>query len=71
MTTSFQVGDLVCHSSQFLRNTGWYTNVPYEGKVVELLDHDLVLVHWCNEDEPTRIHKGNIILYKERHLEPR
>jgi len=70
MTTGFQVGDLVCHSRRFLRSTSWYTNVPYDGKVVELLDHDLVMVHWCNQDEPSPNHKDHIILFREKHLEP-
>lgn len=70
MTSTFKPGDIVCHKAAFLRSVGWYTNVPINGKVLEV-DGDLLTVHWNDQDEPTRIRRTNVILYPERHLEPR
>lgn len=70
MTETFKSGDIVCHKAAFLRAVQWHTNVPINGKIVTVSDH-LALVRWNNEDKPTYIRDSNIILYSERHLEPR
>lgn len=69
MTTEFKKGDIVCHKAKFLRDIGWFTNVPINAKVLAV-DEDLVTVQWNDRDEPNRIHRGNLILFAERHLEP-
>lgn len=69
MTTTFKVGDIVCHKATYLRNTGWYTNVPVNGKVVAL-SSGFLSVLWCDRDQDSLIHPANIILFDERHLEP-
>lgn len=70
MTTTFKIGDIVCHKATFLRNIGWYTNVPRNGKVTAV-DGDMLSVHWCDREDPARILAVNVIKYDERHLEPR
>lgn len=70
MTKTFKAGDIVCHKGAFLRSVQWYTHVPLNG-FVQKVEGDLVLVLWNNETLPTFIRDSNIILYSERHLEPR
>lgn len=70
MTKTFKPDDIVCHKAAFLRSVQWYTGVPINGKVQDVKG-DLVLVLWSNEDQPTYIRDSNIILFSERHLEPR
>lgn len=57
----FKEGDIVQHTSAFLHSTGWYTNVPADGKVVSV-DEEVVTVHWCDQEEPSRIHEKCIKL---------
>ena len=45
-----KVGSFVQHTSQFLRNIGWYTNVPEKGTVVTVTEH-YVYVHWDDDQE--------------------
>lgn len=52
-------GDLVQHTASFLRSAGWYTNVPRDGKVLEV-DGDFATVHWHDREEPSRIRLSNI-----------
>lgn len=69
-TETFKVGDIVKHTGDFLRCTGWYTNVPKNGLVVEAEDvstlpkgvPQIVTVRWCDREENTRILATNIML---------
>jgi hypothetical protein len=70
MTTTFKPGDIVCHKATFLRSIAWYTNVPINGRV-EAVDGNILTVHWNDQENPTRILAANVILFSERHLEPR
>lgn len=50
-------GDIVRHTRKFLQNTGFYTNVPIDGLVVEIVDSGGAFigwpkVHWHNADDP-------------------
>lgn len=50
-------GDIVRHTREFLRNTGFYTNVPIDGLVVGIVDSGGAFigwpkVHWHNADDP-------------------
>lgn len=71
MKTTYKIGDLVQHTSKFLRNICWFTNVPKNGKVVFLgLDDspsmrdsgDYVRVQWCDrmDGDTTLINAANI-----------
>ena len=74
MTTTFKVGDIVCFASKFLHDCGWYTEVPLNGQVLEIRDGgygNLLQIHWCDHVAPTLVHSSNVILFDERHLEPR
>lgn len=69
----FRVGDVVCFRSQFLRDIGFYTNVPINGKVLKV-SHDKEphrsWVQWCdNPDLPAWVCDKNLILYEKRHLD--
>jgi hypothetical protein len=70
MTTKFKPGDIVCHKAAFLRSACWYTNVPINGRV-EAVDPGMLTVLWCDSQKPGRVLAANVILYDERHLEPR
>lgn len=66
----FQVGDIVCHTSKFLRAVGWFVNVPQNGRVEATDDDEIVTVMWCDADKPVRVNAGNLIMYAKRHTEP-
>lgn len=67
---TFKVGDIVKHTADFLRCTGWYTNVPKNGRVVEAEDPttlpkgspQMVEVQWCDREYPARILATNLML---------
>jgi hypothetical protein len=50
-----KVGDLVCHTTKFLRDTSWFTNVPVDG-VVTNINEDLTIasVDW-NDGTSSRL----------------
>lgn len=70
MTHEFKAGDVVCYSRAFLKSTAWYTDVPINGRVLDV-DEDYITVLWHDRTDPIRVRDTNLILYKERHLEPR
>lgn len=63
MTTGITVGSLVKYTGRFLRNIGWFTDVPKDGKVTEV-KAPYALVQWCDkpEGEVTRVRMENIML---------
>ncbi len=67
MTTTFKINDIVCFRAEFLRSISWYTDVPINGKVLEV-DGELVTVRWCG-GEVGRVRRSNLLLFSERHLE--
>ena len=64
-TYTYKKGDLIKHRASFLRNTGWYTNVPIDGKVTDPMDGQMddryLMVQWCDSDVPVMISR-NVIL---------
>lgn len=70
MKTVFKVNDIVCHKAKFLRDIGWFTNVPINGKVLAVVGDDYVRVLWNDRDVSQGVHPCNLILFSERHLEP-
>jgi hypothetical protein len=62
---SFKAGDLVRHTSAFLRSTGWYTNVPKDGRVEAVDDSDpnfvLLTILWCDREQPIRVNACNVM----------
>jgi hypothetical protein len=59
----FNVDDIVKYKRAFLQNTGWYTNVPQDGKVVGPGSlKNTVLVHWCDREEPVLVNVANLVL---------
>lgn len=70
MTTTFKLGELVCYRASFLRSISWFTNVPIDGKIVDVSDPEMPGIHWCDRDEPIRVNAKNLILKSELHLEP-
>jgi hypothetical protein len=75
MKTVFEVGDIVCYRSSFLRSIGWYTDVPINGRVVSAQHgacpgcEGFPKVQWCDRDDAIAVNPANLILYNERHLE--
>jgi len=67
----FKVNDIVCHKASFLKSIGWITDVPKNGKVVEvkLGEPQRVMVEWCDGDTVT-ILCSNLVLESKKHLEP-
>lgn len=63
MSQLYKKGDIVKHTSKFLRNTGWYTNVPIDGKVAEDQEEgdSMVRVQWCDSDHDVGIQAANIM----------
>ena len=59
----FKVGDIVKHKSKFLRDTGWYTDVPKDGIVRSIADNGFPRVQWCDREEEGghMVHPGNIM----------
>jgi len=57
---AFKIDDVVKHKGSFLRSTGWYTNVPKDGKVVGV-DDEIIAVAWC-DGHTSRIHENCIML---------
>ena len=59
----YKKGDIVRHRAEFLRSTGWYTNVPINGQVLEAPDavenHQLLTVEW-SDSETTKILSANV-----------
>jgi hypothetical protein len=57
MTSQYKIGDIVRHTSKFLRSIGWYTDVPKNGKVISLslesCFKDWPYVQWCDDPENT------------------
>jgi hypothetical protein len=48
---AFKKGDIVRYTAKFLRNTGWHTGVPVNGRVrgvSKLGENDLVDVAWSD-----------------------
>jgi hypothetical protein len=62
---TFKPGDIVQHTKAFLQSVAWYTNVPIDGKVLDV-DDDMATVQWCDQDvrfdAPTRINTANLKL---------
>lgn len=72
MDRNFKVGDIVCHAAAWLRSVSWFTDVPDKGTVTKVGPNPhLVSVQWPDLDKPTRLHRNNIVLHDQRHLEPR
>jgi len=72
MKTIFEQGDIVCFRRSFLQSIGYYTDVPLNGKVLDVMGTGgglLVLVEWC-DDHISRVNTKDLILYSERGLEP-
>jgi hypothetical protein len=69
----YKVGDVVKWTSEFLKNTCQYHNVPKNGRVIRMADMEtdkgiiFPVVHWCNhrEDESCAVHPGNIMMAKK------
>lgn len=68
MTTTFAVGDIVTYKAQFLRDIGIHTDVPINGRVAKVKG-EIVTVEFPEQTVPC--HRSNLILFNERHLEPR
>jgi hypothetical protein len=60
-STEFKVGDVVKFKASFLQSVQWYTDVPMNGVVKELLKYGNVLVAWCDGYE-SGVHPKNIML---------
>ena len=66
--TRLRPGELVRYTSAFLRSAGWYTDVPIDGKVLEVEPEKkrvsdttyVVTVQWCDRDAPIRVLSCNI-----------
>lgn len=62
----FRVGDVVKHTAAFLESVGWVTDVPIDGKVVELVpvgDTLFTRIEWSGgAPQPKLIHPKNIML---------
>lgn len=65
---SYKPGDLVKHRATFLRSVGWFTNVPRNGKVVEVEGPDsaapVIKVDWC-DGSTSRILACNVQPYSQ------
>ena len=59
----YHKGDIVRHKAAFLRSTGWYTNVPINGQVLEaskkIDDHQLLVIEW-SDGETLSILSANV-----------
>lgn len=66
-TQLYKKNDIVKHTSKFLRNTGWYTNVPINGQVTEDQEEgsELVRVQWCDREESVPINAANIMPFNK------
>ncbi len=64
-TVLYKKSDLVKHKASFLRSTGWYTNVPRDGRVAidQETPEDIVRVQWCDAEEVVGIYPMNILPY--------
>jgi hypothetical protein len=62
MKPEYKVGDLVKHKAEFLRNTGWITNVPING-IVKHVDGDRLKVQWCDVKHAALILACNVVPY--------
>ena len=67
MAITYKVGDIVRHTSAYLKSVGWYTDVPKNGKVISLSPETCFkgwpYVQWCDylDDEcGTLINPANI-----------
>ena len=68
--SKFKVGDIVKHKASFLKNIGWITNVPVDGKVVRVekpdaYSVDCVQVHWSDGSWSSPIREEHILLASE------
>ena len=68
MTTTFAVGDIVTYKASFLRSIALFTDAPINGKVAKVKG-EIVTVEFPEQTVPC--HRSNLILFNERHLEPR
>jgi hypothetical protein len=58
-TPKYKRGDLVKHTSAFLQSCGWYTNVPKDGRVLDV-DEEILTVEW-SDGHSSRIRDSNIM----------
>ena len=70
MAKKIKVGDKVKFKAEFLRNIGWYTDVPRSGVVIKetrfAKDRYLFQVEWESEFEgPTNVLDSNLMLFKQ------
>ncbi len=67
--TTFKVGDVVTFKALFLRSVGWYTDVPKNGCVIEVVDagkpHEWCRVEWDGAYGITSVLSRNLILKRE------
>ncbi|MDP3766913.1 MAG: hypothetical protein Q8S13_02765 [Dehalococcoidia bacterium] len=71
--TIFAPGDIVKYTSKFLRSTGWYTNVPIDGRVESVRmrrggEPDVLRVLWNDRDEPVSVLASNVMLARKPDL---
>lgn len=62
-TQDYKVGDIVRHTSKFLRSVGWHTNVPINGLVYgvgSLGDHQLLTVKWNDREGFSQVIGPNV-----------
>lgn len=72
----FNVGDKVAYTRNFLQSTGWYTDVPDSGYVLEIKELGnsgtiLAKVLWCDRLDPISVNVKNLLLTSKLHLEER
>lgn len=63
MKTKYAEGDIVKHTARFLQAISWYTDVPVNGKVLEVCncagEFDMLSVEWA-DGHTTRILSCNV-----------
>lgn len=70
----YQPGDKVKHRREFLRSTGWYTDVPRYGTVVSARTWDgmdgrqVLEVEWVGADAPRKILSTNVVPFDKLEL---
>lgn len=73
-TMQFKIGDIVCYRSKFLRDIGWFTDVPINGKVTECEQlkegRQKLLVEWCDDGiGAIQVMNGCLIHYDKRRFD--
>ncbi len=65
---SYKPGDLVKHRASFLRSISWFTNVPKNGKVLQVEEDPhcpaMIEVEWC-DGHTSRILACNVQPYSQ------